>query len=346
VTRLAHQVMSEINRVTAVTPGSLVATALLCHSGRGVPHIALVDQCARLAALLGRLGARTTPSLLRPSGELKTQSIRDAAVVYVRGALILQHVPGDTLTGKARRRARIYTGDDVIYTVPDDKRLLLDLSKNIIVHFFVDRALVSVAWLSLFAAGRGAGEPPPIAELKDRVQSLSRLFKLEFIFRADAPFEQIFEDTVADMIACGELSRAARAEQPQGAIDVGPGHDGLDGRGWVSFYAAVIKNFLEAYRIAARTARVLTRGPLAEKDLTTRALRVGEQMFLGGEIERAEAVSRTVISTAFGAFLDQGYLARSGGKLSLAESFASEEAAHAIEARIAGYLVRKSTEGW
>src|SRR4029079_6762362 len=29
VTRLAHQVMSEINRVTAVTPGSLVAMALL-----------------------------------------------------------------------------------------------------------------------------------------------------------------------------------------------------------------------------------------------------------------------------------------------------------------------------
>src|SRR5262249_14376102 len=32
VTRLAHIVMSEINRVTAVTPGSLVAMALLCHS--------------------------------------------------------------------------------------------------------------------------------------------------------------------------------------------------------------------------------------------------------------------------------------------------------------------------
>ena len=48
VTRLAHRVMSEINRVTAVTPGSLVAMALLCHRGRGMPHVELVDQRSNL----------------------------------------------------------------------------------------------------------------------------------------------------------------------------------------------------------------------------------------------------------------------------------------------------------
>ena len=32
-----------------------------------------------------------------------------------------------------------------IYVVPDDKRLSLDLTKNIIVHFFVPRALVATA---------------------------------------------------------------------------------------------------------------------------------------------------------------------------------------------------------
>src|SRR5262249_14720738 len=59
VTRLAHRVMSEINRVTAVTPGSLVAMALLCHGGRGLAHMDLCEQCARLTALVRRLGART-----------------------------------------------------------------------------------------------------------------------------------------------------------------------------------------------------------------------------------------------------------------------------------------------
>ena len=46
VNRLAHLVMSEINRVTAVTPGSLVATALLlCHGRRGLSHAELVEHC-------------------------------------------------------------------------------------------------------------------------------------------------------------------------------------------------------------------------------------------------------------------------------------------------------------
>ncbi|HSN99517.1 MAG TPA: 1-acyl-sn-glycerol-3-phosphate acyltransferase, partial [Candidatus Nanopelagicales bacterium] len=83
VTRLAHRIMSEINRATLVTPGSLVATALLTHTRRGLPHIDLVAQCARLTALVRRLGARTAPSLTRPSGEMREHAIREAALLYV-----------------------------------------------------------------------------------------------------------------------------------------------------------------------------------------------------------------------------------------------------------------------
>lgn len=339
VTRLGHRVMSEINRATLVTPGSLVATVLLCHRRRGLPHVELVEQCARLLGLVRRLGARTAPSLVRGAGgELRPQAIRDAALVYVHGGLVRQHVPGDTLTGASARRARIYTGDDVIYTVPDDKRLALDLSKNHVVHFFVDRALVSVAVLSLLRGG-GQGGLAPRAEVAERVHSLSRLFKLEFMFRADAPFERILDETLADMIAAGELA------DDGGALGLGAGHAGLDGRGWVTFYASVLRNFLESYRIAARTARVLVKGPLPIKEIVTRALRVGEQMFLGGEIERAEAVCGPVLENAFAAFVEQGYLVRSDGRLELAESFASDEAALAVEARVAGYLSRRAGEG-
>lgn len=345
VTRLAHRIMSEINRATLVTPGSLVATALLTHSRRGLPHAELVAQCARLTALVRRLGARTAPSLTLPSGSMREAAVREAAVLYVRGGLVRQHVPGDTLTGKARRRARIYTGEDVIYTVPQESRIVLDLSKNIIVHFFVDRALVSVAMLARDEQAPGeARRPPGRAELEQRVRSLSRLFKLEFMFRADAPFEQIFDETLRDMIASGELALDAREGD---AVRFGPGREGLDGRGWVGFYAAVIRNFLEGYRIAARAVRVLVKGPLAEKDIVARALGIGEQMFLGAEIERSEAVSRPVIENALAAFAEQGYLQREDGKLALAESFRSEEAVQTIEGRIAGYLLRRSGDlGW
>jgi glycerol-3-phosphate O-acyltransferase len=336
VTRLAHRVMSEINRVTAVTPGALVALALLAHGRRGLSHMDLVKQCARLLLVAKRHGARTTPSVVDARGELREGCVREAALLYVRGGIVRQHVPGDTLTGTAKRRAKIYTGDDVIYAVPEDKRLLLDYSKNHILHLFVDRALISVALLA------PPGPSMPLTTLRERVQSLSRLFKLEFAFRADATFDKNFDDTLALMIEDGELKREAHATDDM--MGFGQGRLGLDGRGWITHYAATVRNFVEAYRVQARALRVLLRGSMTEKEIVERTLRIGERMFLGGEIERPEAVNGTTLENALSAFLEAGYLRRDSGKLALADSFASEEAASTIEARISAFLERRSGE--
>jgi len=66
-------------------------------------------------------------------------------------------------------------------------------------------------------------------------------------------------------------------------------------------------------------------------------------MFLAGEIERREAVSRTLFENAHGAFVDQGYLSRDEGKLRLSESYDSAAAVKTIEARIAGFLPSMSS---
>ena len=124
----------------------------------------------------------------------------------------------------------------------------------------------------------------------------------------------------------------------------GPGHDGLDGRGWLLFYTAVLRNFLEGYRVAARALRTLVAAPAAQSELVLRALRIGEQMFLGGEIERAEAVSRPLMENAVLAFRDLGYLSRDGESIALAEPHRTEEGARAIEAQIAVYLARPALD--
>lgn len=329
VTRLARRVMIEINRATAVTPGSLVAMTLLCHEHRGLPHVELIAHCARLVKLVQHLGARTAPSLTRvPGDDMRVLAVHEAVRLYVRGRLVRQHVPGDTLTGAMKKRPYDYTGSDAIYSVPDEHRLVLDISKNIIVHLFVDRALVSTVLLT------PPGVPITRQLLRERALSLFRLFKYEFTYRVDAPFEQVYNDTVADMIALGEI------EAQGNTLVLGPGHHGLDGPGWVAFYASIVRNFLESYRIAARSLRTLVRGPATIRDLSSRALRLGEQMFLGGEIARSEAVSRPTLENAFASFVEEGYLKRASEKLSLAESFESEGAAKAIESRVAAYLIK------
>ncbi|MCA9625573.1 MAG: 1-acyl-sn-glycerol-3-phosphate acyltransferase, partial [Myxococcales bacterium] len=323
VKNLAHRVMSEINRVTAVTPGHLVALVVLNHARAGTAYRDLVAHCRRLTQLLVEEGARATPSLVDATGRMRESGIRQALEIYLRGGLLEQHVPGDTLTKKAKRRAKLHPSTDVIFTAPSDKRIRLDIAKNHIIHRLVDRALVATVLLA-------AEEPLDREALASRVQSLSRLFKYEFMFRADASFDIIFDEVVDAMHRAGEL--ALDPPRP------GPGHDGLDGLGWLRFHAANVESFIEAYRVAAGSLEVLDKGPVDPKDLLKGALRTGERMFLEGEITRPEAVSKPVLENAYATFVDAGYILRQDGKLGMSETFRYPGSARAIENRIAAFL--------
>jgi glycerol-3-phosphate O-acyltransferase len=324
VTRLGNRAMDEINRVTAVTPGSLTALALLTHARRGLPHEDLIERCRRLLPVLQRLLARVTPTLQTPSGALRPEAIREAVQMFVDAGYVEAHVPVDAESERKKRGAA--AGSGAIYTLVENKRLVLDTSKNIIVHFFLERALVAIAMLV------PPGPPVGAQTVRDRVQKLSRLFKFEFRFRADAPFDEIFDQTLEAMRRDGKLDFAGDH------LDAGPGADGWSGDEWLRTYAAILQSFLEGYRVAARGLGALVKGALTEKELVKKALALGNRMFFAGEIERREAVSKPTIQNAYLALVDQGYLVSADGKLELAESFRTARAVKAIEGRIAGYL--------
>src|ERR1019366_9511772 len=311
ITRLAYRVMNEINAVTAVTAGSLVATALLAHDKRGLPHANLVATCERLARTLRGRGARFSSSLVSADGrsDIRTVALEEAVDLFVRAGHVEAH----------------RVGDDVIYVVPPDARLSLDLAKNVIIHFFAARALIATAVRAL------PGPPLAFTAVRERVLWMSRLFKYEFAFRADAPFETIFEQEIAALESEGELARVV-LKPSEGATGLVPKGD--DGREQIALYAHLIENAIEGYRIAARGLTALLRGPVASKDLIKRAMTGGERMFLAGEIARREAVSRPLLENAYTSFVDQGYLARDDGKLALNESYATASAVATIESRI------------
>jgi glycerol-3-phosphate O-acyltransferase len=304
VTRLGNRVMDEINRVTAVTPGSLVALALLSHGYRGLPHDELVERCGRLLTVLDELGARRTPTTATSSGNLRPEAVREAAQLFTDAGLIVAHAPAEPEPGTNHREGEV--GPGTIYTIPDAKRLELDTSKNMIIHFFVERSLVSVAML--------AAPGPPVAKdvVRDRVQRLSRLFKHEFRFHADAPFEQIFDETVAQMRAAGELT-----VDKLDRLDAGPGRLGWSGREWLLTYAAFMRNFLESYRVVARGLGALLKAPLAERELVKKLLDTGKRMFFSGEVERPESISQPVLKNGLAALVDQGILRTKDGKFEL-----------------------------
>jgi glycerol-3-phosphate O-acyltransferase len=327
ITRLAYRVMNEINAVTAVTPGSLVATALLAHDRRGLPQADLMATCERLARTLRHFGARFSPSLAGAAAGaplVHEGAIREAADLFVRA----QHV-------QAHR-----VGDDVIYVVPPEARMSLDLAKNVIIHFFVPRAIIATALLA------SSGPALSVETVRERALALSRLFKYEFTFRADAPFEQIFSDQVAAMRAdrelieprSGEASKAAEGRTPPALAP-----DGEDGQKQIALYASLLENFIEGYRVAARGLSPLVRGPLPLKELMRRTMTAGERMFLAGEISRREAVSSPMLENAYASFIDQGYLSRTDGKLALTPSYATQSAVATIEKRIVAMRASQQT---
>jgi glycerol-3-phosphate O-acyltransferase len=310
ITRLAYRIMHEINAVGAVTPGALVATSLLVHDKRGLPHADLLASCERLARTLHGFDARFSPSLAAPEGGagIRGVAIEEAVELFVRAGHVEAH----------------RVGDDTIYVVPPEARLSLDLAKNTIIHFFVGRALIATALRA------HPGPPMGVAAVRDRVLWLSRLFKYEFTFRADAPFERIFDDELRALEALGEIARVpAKGGEP----GITPAGD--EGRKQIALYGSLLENSVEGYRLAARALTMLLRGPLPAKDVVKRAITLGERMFLSGELRRREAVTRPLVENAFASFVDQGYVEKADGKFGLTRSYTTATVIGTIESRIA-----------
>ncbi len=323
VTRLGFRVMNEINHVTAVTPGALVACALLAHQARGIAHEQFVALCTHLADVLRTRGARFVPSLASstdPSG-LRPAALREALELFLRAGHVEAHRPGSP-EGSAERRV---LSDDSIYIVRPDARLVLDLSKNIVLHFFVARALIATSVL--------AASTFPVSEdaLRDRVRNLSRLFKFEFSFRVGVPFDNIFDDELSQMVQDGVIEHKAAGVAPAGPAALKR----------VLLYANLVRNFIEGYRIAARNLSTMLRSSQTSKEFLKRSMALGERMFLAGEITCRESVSKPLFESALQVFVDQGYVEREhDGKLQLTATYATAETCRTIEAKVVGFLPR------
>ncbi len=320
VRRLAHLAMAEINRVTSVTAAAVTALALLTGGRRGITWSELFASCRHVVALLDRRATRMSAGLRRRDGTLSEDAIREALGLFVQADLCVERAPEGT-------------NDEPIYAVPDEQRLALSLSQNSIVHFLVSEALVAAAMLGLGPSNDGVARD----ELSERVQQLSRLFKFEFMFRADKSFTELFDETLERMVAEGLL-----AVSPDARVRHGAGLDDLPAERWLRSIADVLWPYLLGYWAAARGLALLVRGPMARRELVRRAMAVGERMYLSGEITRREALARPTIESALRAFEDQGYLRDDAGKLSLVPPFDTTDTVGVIEGKLRALFPREA----
>jgi glycerol-3-phosphate O-acyltransferase len=306
VRALAHKAMYSINEVTVVTPAALVATALLSHRKRGMTRRSLMLACESLMQTLETMNARIAHQLRVGDGRIREDTIDEALSLFLDARLIVAHD----------------TGPEPIYTIESERRIALEYYQNTIIHFFVPRALIAAGLLV------DKEQAADIARLNDRVQQLSRLFKHEFIFQTDATFDEIFDSTLLAMAEDGEVDVLdGRVQATEGVV-----------RQRIERYAIMLQTFFESYLLALRGAEIVLDGPIPKKEWFKRTLALGQQMYLAGEIERRESLSKLKLETALKALEDYRLVQLDGDNLARGSDVESVADLHALEPKLTGFL--------
>jgi glycerol-3-phosphate O-acyltransferase len=303
VQALANRIAYGISRAVTITPVGLVAAALLSHVRRGVA----AQDVARRVELLRYVAAEGGARLARglggaPSDPLAPGPIADAVRRLERDGLV---------------RAAVAAGD-TIYQVPEDRRPVLDYHRNAVIHRYVAPALVA-------AAARTAGAEAAVEDVRARAFWLSRLLKLEFMYRVGARFEEIFEENLAFLVRVRALARDGRV--------IRPGADAAT----LAFLAELVRPYLEAYRLTASTAlEVLSDGGGAadRQSLLGQAMERGLAAYLAGGIALRESVSKATLENAIEWLVSQAIVSEQTDRLSVAD----RDALRAIVDGIAPYL--------
>lgn len=289
VSRIAHRITYEIDSVTLVTPAALLATTLLSHvespsATRGVSRQELMSSAHELVEVFQRLGAPVARSISERGGALRTDTLDQAVALFLDARLLVSTEPRGAIGAR--------------FAVPDTRRLALEYYKNNVLHFFVPSALVA-------SSLRALAWDAPMTQLRDRVRELSRLFKLEFQYRADAPFEEIFSDALGRMIEAGEVVWEADL------VRRGPG----SAETRVARYAQMIRTYLEAYRVALDALPGAGAPPISRKDWVKQALARGTQGLATGEVQLRESVAKPKLETALSAYHELGVVRVTGTEL-------------------------------
>ena len=308
VRALGHRIMWGIARVATVTPHALVSTALLSHPGRGLPATVLgarVDALRRMcledgsALSTGLAGAPSDPTVAGP--------VRTAVLGFVEDKLVrTEQAKGET-----------------VYLPVDERRVQLAYYKNTILNLIAPRALVACAVLRGVLDGTEES-------VRTKALFLSRLFKLEFIYRVGAPFEIIFTETVDKLVAAGLLVRRDGSLVPPDPR----------ARGVLEFLADTIRDYLQSYLLAGLTLEDLATGPMDRKAFLRAALETGRMEFLSGRLDAAEAISRTTLENALAWLLEQEMVAERDRKLVLGPTAERPEPREAFRDELRAYLAR------
>jgi len=279
--KISYEVVSEISRISVVTPFALVAAALLCHYKRGLTRNDLLEIIHELFHYLAARGVPIATTFANPE-----RAIQDALDQFKSMGVISE-------MGAEEGEEDEFT--EVVFSLDEEKRLHLEYYKNNILHFFVPLSFVAASILS------ESDDAIPLVTLMEDYKFFKRLFRHEFIFdhrKGDA--EEVHE-ALAYLLDRGMVSGLEKGDAAW--IEV-------KGKGRMNLrpYAGLIQNYIESYWVVTRGSSYLRKDMRTDKEFLKLVQKLGSRMFKKGEILRNEAQSVSNYQNAMKALLDEEIL--------------------------------------
>ena len=274
---LALRVSYAINEVTTVTPSALAATVLLNHPKRGITTTELTKQASFLLHLLQDLGARRSLILKNLPWAMEEA---------------LERFVGDRII------QRWDDPDGHIYTLDENKRIILDYYKNNILHFFLPFALAG----SVFRLHRTDRLAEP--RFLQGLGVFMELFSQEFLFPREDP-ERSYWKIVSEHFAARRRYIAVEGQNEVRVKEAFP----------LEYMARLLTNYFESYFIFLHAAeRMLSSDECEEKEFLSETLRWADSMYRKGEISRRESRSSFFFRNALACMISQGSIRRTKAK--------------------------------
>jgi len=274
--KLAFEVSVRINRVTPITPTSLVTLALLGTTGQA---LTVGETRQSVANLLENVRLRKLPTTA-DFDHLEN----DEGVAFTLNAL----VENDVVT-------RFDEGLEPVYGIGEDQQLSAAYYRNTIVHFFVGGAIAELAMLHAIQGDRRE----VLSRFWEEVMRLRDLLKFEFFFAE----KEAFRDEIRDLL---ELNHR-KWEQRIDTFELDPEEMVRRMRPFLSH--RVLRPFLESYRVVAdQLTTIPPNVEFDEKRFLKDCLGLGKQYSLQKRIHAADSISKVLFQSALKLAANRGLL--------------------------------------
>jgi len=280
--KIGYEIVAEINKVSVVTPFSLIAACLLCHYHRGISHNDLMMIFNVFYDFLHFQKVQFSSTFGN-----KDKAVSDALFLFESSGLISKM--GIEEEDKGEDVA------EIIYSIEENKRLNLEYYKNNVLHFFIPLSFIATSIL--------AHNEDSIAlyRIMEDYKFLKRLFHNEFIF----------EDKKDDL---EEFNAVLTYMHEQGMIKdldlEGENCIEIRGRGRTRLrpFAGLIHNYIESCWVVIRGCSYLKKEPKIEREFLRKIQQLGTRMYKKGEVARAESLSTSNYNNALKFMVDSEIL--------------------------------------